>query len=150
MQALAKLYIGFPENEIVSLVDEIVDFHCQHLDPNEVTVSIAFIQLLESEEALKKRPCFRASVLQTQYTNEKVRGSAGAPGVSQFIEPSSVIGLCRKPDLLLAVETEIREIRAKYLPLLEKQCPSARQGWSCRGATTWSSGASSAKPGPPL
>jgi hypothetical protein len=36
--------------------------------------------------------------------------------VSQFLETSQILGLCKKPDLLNTIETNIREIKAKYLP----------------------------------
>ena len=38
--------------------------------------------------------------------------------VAQLVDTSQILGLCRKPDLLNTIETNIREIKAKYLPLL--------------------------------
>ena len=40
--------------------------------------------------------------------------------MSQFLEPTSITALCKKPDTLGALETKIRDIKAKYLPLLEQ------------------------------
>ena len=153
LQALAKLYIGFLENSVVSLVEEIVDFHCQTVGPKEVTVSTSFVSVLVSEEPLNKCPYTRAYLLLTQYTNEKLRTQVGGPGVSQLIETSLVTSLCKKPDLLLTLETKFREIRAKYLPLLEKgmspsQARIELQGYMDLVLRCLFSGASSAKPGP--
>ena len=53
-----------------------------------------------------------------QYTTEKLRAQVGGPSVSQFLETSQILGLCKKPDLLKTLETKLREIKAKYLPRL--------------------------------
>ena len=54
----------------------------------------------------------------TQYTIEKTRGQPGGPSVAQLLDTSQILGLCKKPDLLKTTETKIREIKAKYLPIL--------------------------------
>ena len=38
--------------------------------------------------------------------------------MSQFLDGTQLLGLCKKPDHLMTLETQIREIRVKYLPLL--------------------------------
>ena len=55
LQVLSKLYIGFLENGVVPLVDEVVDWHCQTVDPKEVSVSASFVHVLVSEEALPQQ-----------------------------------------------------------------------------------------------
>ena len=54
----------------------------------------------------------------TQYTMEKTRAQVGEHYVAQFLDTSRILGLCKKPDLLNSIETNIREIKGKYLPLL--------------------------------
>ena len=122
MQHLSKFYIGFLENGVVGLVQEIVDFHSQLVDPQEISVSIAFFQFLVSEEArLSQCPYTRMYLLLTQYTPEKVRVQAGGPGVCQFLETTVLLtGLCKKTETLNLLETKIKETRAKYLPILEQ------------------------------
>ena len=57
-QTLSKYYIGFLENNVVELMEDLHEFHSQHVDPSEVSVSMAFYQLLHSEENLNSaRTC---------------------------------------------------------------------------------------------
>ena len=121
MQHLSKFYIGFLENGVVGLVQEVVDFHSQTVDPQEISVSIAFFQFLVSEEVLSPFPYTRMYLLLTQYTPEKVRVQAGGPGVCQFLETTVLLtGLCKKTETLNLLETKIKETRAKFLPILEQ------------------------------
>ena len=121
---LCKYYIGFLENGVVELVTDLVDFHSATVDPKELTVSTAFFMVLVSEEALSKCPQTRLYLVICQYTAEKTKVQAGGPSVSQFLEPSVITNLCKKPDLLKTIETKIRNIKAKYLPILEQNlCP---------------------------
>ena len=113
---LCKFYIGFLDNGVVDLVTDLVDFHSHTVDPRELTVSTSFFQSLVSEEALSKCPQTRLYLVMTQYTMEKTRAQAGGPSVAQFLDTSQILGLCKKPDLLNTIETNIREIKAKYLP----------------------------------
>ena len=118
LQTLCKFYIQFLENEVLDLVGGMVDFHCDVVDPKVLSISISFFQAVVSEESLKKCPFARLYLVITQYTTEKVRAQAGGPSVSQFLDVPQIQGLCKKPDQLLLLETTIREIRNKYLPLL--------------------------------
>ena len=52
-QTLSKYYIGFLENNVVELIEDLHEFHSHIVDPSEVSVSMAFYQLLHSEESLK-------------------------------------------------------------------------------------------------
>ena len=54
MQALTKVYIGFLENGVPELVQELVDFHSDSVDPKFLTVSTNWIEDLLSEEPLQK------------------------------------------------------------------------------------------------
>ena len=118
---LAKYYIGFLENGKADLVDDLHDFHSDFVDPRELTVSVGFYHSLESEEALKKAPQVRHFLLTTQYTTEKVKAQgSGAAGVSQFLEPTQITAFCKKPDQVNQLEKTIRDLKSKYLPILDK------------------------------
>ena len=119
MMTLCKLYIGFLENGCVQLVQDLVDFHSDKVDPKELTVSISFIQSIVSEEALSKCPHTRLHLLELQYTLEKVRVQSSGPAVGSFLEPSNITNLSKKADLLEALEVKIRAIKSKFLPILE-------------------------------
>ena len=119
LTGLSKFYIGFLENSVENLIMDLVDFHSQQVDPQELTVSTSFFEILMSEEALGKCPYTRLALLLTQYTTEKTKVQAGGPSVSQFLESSVITGLCKKPDTLKLLENRCRESRSKFLPLLE-------------------------------
>ena len=55
----------------------------------------------------------------SQYCTEKIKNQAGGPAVSRFLEPNTILNLCKKPDLLLILENKFRELKNTYLPLLE-------------------------------
>ena len=102
------------------LVQELVDFHSETVDPKELTVSTARIENLVSEEPLQKCPHTCVALWECQYTLEKVRSQSSGPSVAAFLEPANLLSLCKKTDLLKTIETQIRDLRAKYLPILEK------------------------------
>ena len=120
MQVLTKVYIGFLENGVPELVQELVDFHSEKVDPKELTVSTAWVEILVSEEALLKCPHTCVALWQCHYTLDKVRSQSSGPSVAAFLEPANLLSLCRKTDLLKTIETQIRDLRAKYLPILEE------------------------------
>ena len=117
---LSKYYIGFLENNCVDLLEDLTDFHSACVDPKQLCVSIAFYGALESEPALKKAPHLRLYLTSTQYTSEKVKTQAAGPAISQFLETSQLTSLFKKPDQINQVEKTIRDLKAKYLPLLQQ------------------------------
>ena len=56
LQILCKLYVVFLENEQVVLVNELVDFHSDTVNPKVLTISSNFTQGLAGEEPIKKCP----------------------------------------------------------------------------------------------
>ena len=50
---LGKYYIGFLENGVVDLIEDLHEYHSNTVDPRELCVSISFFGLLDAEEALK-------------------------------------------------------------------------------------------------
>ena len=120
MSTLAKLYTQFLSASQQHLCTELVDYHSETVNPKELVISIAFLKTLTDEEVLKDLHCFRHYCIQAQYTNEKVRQQASGPALAAFIEPSTLLQLCKKTEELKAVEEKLREVREKYLPILEE------------------------------
>ena len=120
MGSLAKFYTMFLNTGDQSLVSELIDWHSANINPKDLVVNNAFFETLISEEAFSSAPHLRVHLLQTQYTDEKVTGTSGGPSTSKFIEPSVMMQLAKKPDLVQQVEGHLKDLRAKYLPLLEK------------------------------
>ena len=120
MMALTKFYIGFLENDRMSLIKDLIDLHAHTIDPKELCVSISFFELLVSEEALKTCPESRMALVYTQYTSDKVRFQAGGPSVSAFLETNQIVALCKKPESLMALEGAIKDIKDKHkAPLVQ-------------------------------
>ena len=86
MQVLTKVYIGFLENGVPELVQELVDFHSETIGPKQITVSTAWIEHLVSEEPLQKCPHTCVALWECQYTLEKVRSQSSGPSVAAFLE----------------------------------------------------------------
>ena len=120
MITLCQLYIGFLSNGVVDLVTELIDYHSDHVDPKELAMSIQFISSVCAEEALSKCPHVRLGLLQLQYNTEKTRANSSGPCFGAFLEPTNITSLCKKGDVLGSLETKIRELKSKYLPILER------------------------------
>ena len=117
---LSKYYIGFLENQAVDLIEDLNDFHSNSVDPRDLCVSIAFFSNLESEQAMKQCPQVRHFLLCSQYCTDKVKAQAAGPSVSQFLEASQIVAFCKKPDQVLQLEKTFRDLKAKYIPILEQ------------------------------
>ena len=115
---LAKLYTGFLENGVADLVDDLMEYHSEHVDPRELTVSLKFLSAVSGEEAFKNCPQIRHFLITTQYTAEKVLASSSGPSVSQFLEVIHIASFAKKRDQVNQLETTIRDLKAKYLPIL--------------------------------
>ena len=70
MQVLTKVYIGFLKNGVPELVQELVDFHSDSVDPKMLTVSTMWIEGLLSEEPSRNAltPCWPCGCLSTPMT----------------------------------------------------------------------------------
>ena len=116
MQVLTKVYIGFLENGVPELVQELVDFHSETIDPKQITVSTAWIEHLVSEESLQTCPHTCVALWECQYTLEKVRSQSSGPDAAAFLEPANLLSRCKKTDLLKRTETRIRDLRGQVPP----------------------------------
>ena len=92
---LTKHYIGFLENGVPELVDDLHEYHSTFVDPKDLCVSVNFFGCLDQEEALKKCPQVRHYLTTTQYTNEKTKAQAGDPSISQFLEAPQITSFCK-------------------------------------------------------
>ena len=117
---LAKYFIGFLENDLVALVDDLAEFHSEFVDPAEVKVSLSFLNLIAGEQAFKACPQLRHYLVTTQFCKDKLTASSSGPGVSNFLECAQILAFAKRTDQVKQVETTIRDLKAKYLPILEK------------------------------
>ena len=117
---LTKYYIGFLENDCMDMLQDLSEFHSASVDPRQLCVSIAYYGILESEPVLKKAPNLRLYLTSTQYTLEKVKAQGAGPAVSQFLEASQLTAFFKKPDQVNQLEQTIRDLKAKYLPLMQE------------------------------
>ena len=117
---LCQLYIGFLSNGVVDLVTELIDYHSEHVEPKELTTSIQFISSVCNEEALSKCPHVCLGLIQLQHTNEKTRANSSGPSFGAFLDPGNITSLCKKGDVLGSLETKLRELKSKYLEILER------------------------------
>ncbi len=104
----------------MDLVEDLVDFHAHTVDPKELSVSTAFFQQIASEQTLAKYPYIRVYLVVSQYCEAQANG----PALSQFLESGKIANLCKKGDMLATLENKMREIKAKYLPILQKKLGS--------------------------
>ena len=117
---LVKYYVGFLENGVPELVEDLHEFHSECVDPRDLTVSTSWFSLITPEEALKKCPQVRHFLTTTQYTKDKVKMQGAGPAMSQFLEPAQVTAWCKKTDQVNQMEKTIRNLKNTYLKILEQ------------------------------
>ena len=83
-------------------------------------MSIQFSSSVCAEEALSTCPHVCLGLLQLQYNTEKTRANSSGPSFGAFFEPGNITSLCKKGDVLGSLETKIRALKSKYLPILER------------------------------
>ena len=120
MNSLAKFYTQFLGSGDQHLVAELIDWHSVKVNPRELVVNNRFFEALISEEVLVSAPHLRMQLLQSQYCDEKVTSTSGGPSTSSFIEVTALVQLSKKPDVVQQVEGYLKDMRAKYLPILER------------------------------
>ena len=119
VQVLTKYWSLFLGGNKLFLVQELVDFHSNTVDPNDLIVNRAFFEALTSEKALAPLHFLRHYLLLTHYTTEVTRCQSSGASVAAFLEVNTLAALCKKADVCLAAEKKIVDLRDKYLPLLE-------------------------------
>ena len=121
LMALCKFYIGFLNEEVPHLVEELVDFHAAEVNPRELMVSTGFWSVIHKEEGLRKRPLTRLALVMTQYrsgANTRSQG-AGQPQAAALLGAETISSFCSKtPDKLEALDEQLKAVRTKYLPIL--------------------------------
>ena len=120
IQNMAKFFVQFLQSNDQHLVNELIDFHSSSINPRELVVSNLYYEALVTTAELETTPCLRHYLLLCQYTTDKVRQQAGGASVGAFVETSSIVALCKKQELLKTVELQLKQVRDKYLPLLEE------------------------------
>ena len=121
---LSKYYIGFLDEGLTDLVEDLSYFHSACVDPRELCVSLKYFKLVASEPAFKACPQLRHYLVTSQYTKEKALPSTTGPATAQFLESLALTTLAKKPEMVLSLEKTIRETKSKYLPILEKSLGS--------------------------
>eukprot|EP00972_Heterocapsa_arctica_P080198 11821077-Heterocapsa_arctica.AAC.1 len=120
LTSLAKFYVQFLASDHHYLINELVDFHSTTVNPKLLVVTNVFFQTLVGESALNKTPFLRHYLLLTHYTTERVKAqTAGAP-IAQFVEPTTIVALVKKPEQCVAIEEKILNIRNQLLGILER------------------------------
>ena len=122
MQTFAKYFLQFLNSGDVILVKELIDFHSTFVNPRELVVSGSFYKILTDEEILLKYPYLRHYLILTQYTTEKAKQQTGGPCIAQFLEAPAITALVKKAETLATCEKTIRDLRDKYLPILNDSC----------------------------
>ena len=84
---MATYYIGFLDEGLVELIEDLAYFHSACVDPRELTVSLRFFDHVATEPQFKACPQLRHYLVTTQYTKEKAMSNSSGPATAQFLEP---------------------------------------------------------------
>ena len=120
LTTLTKLFMLHLEENELFLIQDLVDFHSSTVNPNELVLSNNFFHVITSAPELLKKGVLRHYLFLSAYTPENAMAQAGGPSKANFLETSTVTSLVKKQDLVDVVDKELRTLREKYLPLLEK------------------------------
>jgi len=119
-KSLCQYVKGFLDNDMGYLVHEVVDYHSTYVNPRELTITNAFFHALATEDALKQCPYTRHYLILTQYGAPKQTRATSPVPTAAMIEVAAIPGLCKKPEILKALETKIGDLRTGLLPILDK------------------------------
>ena len=119
LMSYCKYYKSFVENELPSLVTELVDFHSVNVDPKDLVMPPVFFEFLAKNEVLSKTPFLRHYLMMTNYTVDKKEDRAGVPH-ARFLEVKILETWAKKPDEVAQMEKLFEDLRAKHLPVLEE------------------------------
>ena len=120
LQHLTRYVSGFIQTGDQHLVSELIDWHAACVNPRDLVVSAHFFKCIVDETTFAKCPYLRLYMTITQYTNEGSKSQAGGASIAGFLEQSVFAQLAKKKDLVVSVETRIRELRDEKIPILEK------------------------------
>ena len=120
LQNLARYFCGFLHTGDQHLVGELIDWHAANVNPRDLVVSSGFFKCIVDEATFSKCPYLRFYMTLTQYTQEGARSQAGGPSIAGFLEHQVIAQLAKKKDLVLTIETKMRELRDEKIPILEK------------------------------
>ena len=70
MLSLTKYYLKHLEDDSGYLAEELIDYHCQTVNPKDLVVSSNFFQTLALEPGFERVPLVRHYLTLTQYTKE--------------------------------------------------------------------------------
>ena len=70
MLSLTKYYLKHLDDECKYLAEELIDFHCQNINPKDLVVSSNFFQTLAIEAGFVSKPLVRHYLTLSQYTKE--------------------------------------------------------------------------------
>ena len=96
---LARYYIGFLENGVLDLIDDLREFNTNSVDPRQICASISFSEVIANEPALKMCPQVQHYLVCTKYTKEKVRAQAQGAPKAEFLEVARPIQMLKKPKM---------------------------------------------------
>ena len=96
---LSKYYIGFLDEGLTELVEDLPYFHSACVDPRELSVSLKYCKLVASEPAFKACPQLRHYLATSQYTKDKAMPSTTGPATAQLLEPLAMASWAKKADL---------------------------------------------------
>ena len=85
VQVLTKYWSQFLGGNKLFLIHELVDYHSNTVDPNELIVNTAFFVALPPEKALSSLHFSRHYLLLTHYTEEVTKCQSSGASVAAFL-----------------------------------------------------------------
>ena len=118
-QTFASYFMGFVDNHVANLLEDLTEFHSTCVDPRELTVAVDYVNTIAKEEAFKACPHIRLHLVIAQYSKEKTRACGNGPAIAGLFETKEIQNFAKKVDQIQQVEQTIRDLKKKYLPYLE-------------------------------
>ena len=70
MLGLTKYYLKHLDDECMYLAEELIDYHCQNVNPKDLVISSQFFQTLATDAGFLNKPLVRHYLALSQYTKE--------------------------------------------------------------------------------
>ena len=145
IEILAKLYVSIVASGSSELVNELIEFHSQEVNPSEISVSGKYFENLVKEETWQTLPFLRHYLILAQYTTEESISRSSGPQLAAFLDVKTIDNFLKtKRGDATKAEQVLKAFREKYLaPLAPAMSASmaqievARLGGRCREDPFW-------------
>ena len=119
IEILSKLYVSILASGASELVNELIEFHSQEVNPSEVSVSGKYFENLVKQGTWQTLPFLRHYLILAQFTTEESFSRSSGPQLAAFLDVKTIDSFLKtKLGEATKAEKVLKALREKYLASL--------------------------------